>query len=77
MRDIMNINQATIDNRNRLYFVEWKSLLGGGSASIPSTTFDEACKIAKALPCTSTTVICDVPERMTTESWVFIQGVQE
>ena len=57
-----------------MYYVHWRSILGGGEACVPFTEFDSAVKYARSLPDVTVSIDCDVPERMNPETWAYVQS---
>ena len=68
------IQFASIENRNDTYFVDWYSILGSGKATVPCRDFDSAVKYARSLPDVTVNINCEVPERMTADTWAYVQS---
>ena len=68
------IQFASVEYRGEIYFVDWHSILGGGKVTVPFKDFDDAVKYARSLPDVTVSINCEVPERMTAETWAYVQS---
>lgn len=67
------IQFASVAMRDGIYFVDWRSILGGGEVTVPCSDFDAAVAYARNLPDVTISIDCEVPQSVTAETFAFLQ----